>query len=87
MKRITDDQVENQDVTPIFSNDIVEDDASYAKYKVGGLGELLVNEETKILGITWHCYDDKFILKLLKIVEFASGLIATKRNVLSVASK
>ena len=87
MKRITDDQVENKDVTPIFSDHIVEDDVSYAKYKVGGFDELSVNEETKILGITWHCYDDKFIFKLFKIVEFASGLIATKRNVLSVASK
>ena len=87
MKRITDDQVENQDVTPIFSHHIAEYDASYAKYKVGGLDELLVNEETKILGITWHCYDDKIIFKLFKIVEFASSLIATERNVLSVASK
>ena len=51
------------------------------------MDELSVNEETKILGITWHSYDDKFIFKLFKIVEFASGLIATKRNVLSVASK
>ena len=52
MKRITDDQVESQDVTPIFSNHIVEDDTSYAKYKVGGLDKLSINEETKILGIT-----------------------------------
>ena len=52
LKRINDDQVEIQDVTPIFSNHIVEDDASYAKYKVGGLHEFSVNEETKILGNT-----------------------------------
>ena len=32
-KRITDDRVENQDVTPIFSNHIEEDDTPYAKYK------------------------------------------------------
>ena len=34
MERITDDQVENQDAAPIFLNHIVEDDTSYAKYKV-----------------------------------------------------
>ena len=47
----------------------------------------MVNEETKSLGITWHCYDDKFIFKLFKIVKFASGMISTKRNVLSVPSE
>ena len=41
---------------PILWNYIVEDSASYAKYKVGGLDELSVNDETKILGSTWHCY-------------------------------
>ena len=60
MKRITDDQVKKPDVMQIFSNHIVDDDTSHAKYKVGGLDELLVNEETIILGITWHCYNDKF---------------------------
>ena len=55
--------------------------------KVWGMDELSVDEEIKILGITSHCYDDKFIFKFFKIVEFASGLIATEKNVLSVASK
>ena len=86
MKRITDDQVENQDVTPIFSNHIEEDDTSYGKDKVGGLDELSVNEEAKILGITWHCYDDSLFLSCLKL---SSSLLfdCYLENFLSVASK
>ena len=79
--------MEKKDVIPIFSNHIVENDTSYAKYKVGGLDERSVDDETKIPGVTWHHYDDEFIFKLCKTVEFVSGLIATKRNALSVAIK
>ena len=60
---------------------------SFAKMTVGGLDEIDPTMEHKVLGSNWNLSEDTFVLKLSKVVEFASDLEPTKRNVLRIEAK
>ena len=57
------------------------------KMTVGGLDEIDLTKEHKVLGSNWNLAEDTFVLKLSKVVEFARDLEPTKRNVLRIAAK
>ena len=65
----------------------MDEEESYAKMTVGGLEEIDPTKEHKVLGTNWNLEEDAIVMKLNKIIEFASNLELTKRNVLRIADK
>ena len=60
---------------------------SFAKMSMGGLSEIEPGKEHKILGLNWDLNEDKIVLKLDKLAEFARDLELTKRNILRFPAK
>ena len=63
------------------------ENVSFAKMSMGGLSEIEPRRERKILGLNWDLNEDKIVLKLDKLVEFARDLELTKRNILRFPAK
>ena len=55
---------------------------SYTKITIGGLEEIDLTKEHKILGTNWNLEEDSIVMKLNKIVEFTRNLEPTKQNIL-----
>lgn len=64
-----------------------DEDQSYAKITVGGLGEIDPTKEHKVLGTYQNLGRDTDVMKLNEIVEFVKNLEPTKRNILRIAAK
>ena len=63
------------------------ENVSFAEMSMGGLSEIEPGKEHKILGLNWDLNEDKIVLKLDKLAEFARDLELTKRNILSFPAK
>ena len=63
------------------------ENVSFAKMSMGGLSEIEPGKEHKILGLNWDLNEDKIVLKLDKLAEFARDLELTKRNILRFPAK
>ena len=87
MEKITEMESQGEDNFPQQGNShIVEEDETFNRITVGGLGERDTSTEQKVLGTNWNYVDDEFLFKFQTHVESARGLSPTKRNVLRVTA-
>ena len=68
-------------------NDVCPEDKSYSKSTVGNPQEVLLEKEEKILGIRWNYVSYTFIFNFQRIVQAATELKPTKRNVIGIISR
>ena len=70
-----------------ISGDLVADDESFADIILGSSEVAKEKDEDKVLGLIWNSSTDSFLFRLDGLVDLASSLKPTKRNLLKIVAK